>query len=358
MVENFLLKCDSKRNFGVEIELNSKDRRDFKKNPLKRGEHPLGMMDFSKKCSNFLKSYSLESDKSNLDPNVQATAWHHTHDNDNWRIKPDSSCGMELCSRVLSGWEGIEEVCKVIEFIKRSSSVKVDSRCSFHCHIDVSDLSDAQIANILKYWIKCESVFIDSVPASRKVNRYCQAIGLTDLFEHDCDYSDIDIINSLGTMKYYSLNTYHKCRGNRNTIEFRIIESDGCINPFLVKNWIKLLLHFVGVSKWAASPRKYHPDDPWSSFLWLDPDEVLYFLGFAHEDYDLSDGMKQVRNWFLARLKNNIFDSDSLGLWSKMSRSQSKEKLDKVIKSMGLSESDLLNSLNDEKNLYSKKYRF
>lgn len=358
MVESFLLKSDFKRNFGVEIELNSQDCRDFKSNPLERGEQPLGMMDFSKECSDFLRSYYLKSDKSNLDSTVQVTGWHHTHDNDNWRLKPDSSCGMELCSPVLSGWDGLEEVCKVVEFIKDNTSVGVDSRCSFHCHIDVSDLSDAQIANILKYWIKCESVFLDSVPANRKINRYCQAIGLTDLFEHDCDYSDGEIINSLGTMKYYSLNTYHKCRRNRNTIEFRIIESDGCVNPFLVKNWIKLLLHFVDVSSWAMAPKSYKRDDPWSSFLWLDPDEVLYFLGFFHEEYILSKGMEQVRNWFLARLKNNIFDSDSPGVWSNLSRSQSKEKLDEAIKSMGLSDNDLLNSLNDGKNLYSVEYRF
>lgn len=370
MVENFLLKSDSKRRFGVEIELNSKDGRDFKKNPLEKGEHPLGMVEFSKKCTKFLKNYYLESNQSDKDPTVQSMGWHHTHNNQNWRIKPDSSCGMELCSPVMSGWSGLEEVCKVVGFIgdvasfpqrglvQRSAPVRVDSRCSFHCHIDVSDLSDFQVANILKYWIKCESVFLDSVPADRKVNRYCQAIGLTDLFEHDSEYSDREIINLLGTMKYYSLNTYHKCRGNRDTIEFRIIESDGCVKPFLVKNWIKLLLHFVDVSSWAAPPKSYECDDPWSSFLWLDPDEVLYFLGFNHEDYVLSKGMEQVRNWFLSRLKKNIFDSNSQGIWSNLSRSQAKEKLDEAIKSIGLNENDLLEFSNDEKKLYGRKYRF
>lgn len=357
MAENSLLKFDSKRNFGVEIELNSKDSRDFKKRPLKRGEHPLGMLEFSKDCTKFLESYYSKTGL-DRDPTVQAMGWHHTHNNENWRIKPDSSCGMELCSPVLSGWKGIEEACKVVEFIKENPSVKVDSRCSFHCHVDVSNLSEHQIAKILRYWIKCETVFLDSVPSERKVNRYCQAIGLTDLFEHNSNFSDREVINCLGTMKYYSLNTYHKCRGNRNTIEFRIIESDGCTNPFLVKNWIKLLLHFVEVAAWSATPKSYKVDDPWSSFLWLDPDEVLYFLGFFHEDYVLSKGMEQVRNWFLARLKKNIFDSDSVGVWSPLSRSQAKDKLDKVIKSTGLSEKYFLNFLNEEKNLYSRSYRF
>ena len=160
---------------------------------------------------------------------------------------------------------------------------------------------DNALGIVMAYWIKCESVFLDSVPVNRKRNRYCQCIGLCDLFDHNTQYGPKDIVRSLGQQKYYTVNTYHLCQNRRPTVEFRIVESEGCLDPYLVKNWIRLLIHFVEVAKRHQMPRPYVQGDKWSSLLWLDPEDVMGFLGF-NGGYELSRGMEQTRNWFLARL--------------------------------------------------------
>jgi hypothetical protein len=354
MNEIFFLKFDSNRKFGVEIELNSLDKRDFKKRPLKNRERPEGTRYISDRCTSVLKRYYRESLRDYVDPKVSVKGWHHTHGNKNWILKPDSSCGLELCSRILSGWQGIEEVCKIVNSIKNDPIISADDRCSFHCHIDVSDLSESQIANVITYWIKCEAVFLDSIPSHRKTNRYCQSLGLSDIFQHDSKFSSKEIISLVGDMKYYTLNTYHKKRGRRDTIEFRIIGSDGCKNPYLVKNWIRLLIHFVEMSKKHKKPRTYKKDDSWSSFLWLDPDEVFYFLRLHHNEYLLSKGLEETRNWFVARLFENMRLS-SKGVFGQ--RSSSFLKLKKIIKDIGISEKCLNSYLTGRKTLYSNDYR-
>jgi hypothetical protein len=65
----------------------------------------------------------------------------------------------------------------------KTSKIQSDNRCSFHVHIDVSDLSEIKLASVISWWIKCEPVFLDSVPAKRKKNQYCQFLGEMDIFD-------------------------------------------------------------------------------------------------------------------------------------------------------------------------------
>jgi hypothetical protein len=180
--------------------------------------------------------------------------WGHDHNNDSWVVKPDGSCGMEVCSPVCKGWHGLKRVCKVIEAFSNEPKISADHRCSLHVHIDVSDLSIEQLCSVIAWWVKCEPVFLDSVPPSRKKNRYCQFIGLWDLFEENSTLSMDQLIKKFGNSKYGSLNTYHLKMGKRQTIEFRIMEGDCCKNPYMAKNWLRLLVHFVEPHLQAAAP--------------------------------------------------------------------------------------------------------
>ena len=53
-------------------------------------------------------------------------------------------------------------------------------------------------------------------------------------------------------------------------------------------------------------PGDYTFGNPWSGFCWLDPDDVFKVLGFDPAEYDISPGLEQTRNWFMARLQKNM----------------------------------------------------
>ena len=216
----------------------------------------------------------------------------------------------------------MKKVLQVVRTLELDDKAVADHRCSVHVHLEIADLTETQLAAVVSWWVKCEPVFMDAMPMERKRNRYCQLIGMNNSYHHDGEYSDTEVIQRVGDVKYYSMNTNQYCRGGRKTIEFRIIEGAGCKDAYLVKQWIRLLIHFVETAAAIGRPLPYQVPrtdsekfdlTPWTGLAWLDPDQVLTFLGFdafpqaipGHRparNYTLSNGMKQTRNWFLARL--------------------------------------------------------
>ena len=266
------------RPVGVEIEVNSFDGI----NMTPQNKLPKGIDYVANLVSETLGEY------------VEIRGWGPTHWNKTygyWVAKPDNSCGMEICSPVVQGLYGLQKICEVIDVFQNHSCITANSDCSFHLHIDVNDLMEDEIGNVLRWWIKFEPVFFDSVPDGRKMNRFCQFIGLCDWIDTEPP-TTTQLIESLGSSKYYSINTFHLWAGERNTIEFRIGEHTLCKNAFFAKNWIRLLVHFIEVAKQRP------PED----LRWLDVKDLFEFLGFFGE---LSPGMLQIRNWFLGRLYYN-----------------------------------------------------
>lgn len=278
------------RRWGVEVELQSEDQRDFRSFPLRDGELPAG-------CNQIACLIHKITGKS-----VDIREWDHNHNNTNWIVKPDSSCGIEVCSPVSQGSLGIDDVCRVIDAFAADPVIDSDHNCSVHAHVEVSDCTREQVAAILTYWIKCEPVFLDAMPANRKYNRFCQPIGALNVVQHDDPVDAESIITCLSDQKYYSINAKHYKLKMRNTVEFRVMDYHTCLNSFHMKNWIKLLVHFVDMVKNKDLPPNYD-GSCWSSYLWLDPKDVFQVLHF----YDpLSEGMQQVRTWFLGRLYQNL----------------------------------------------------
>lgn len=301
------ISFSSNRRFGIELEYNSFDGQ----NRPPKGEQPAGIYDVSA----IVASASPEA-------GCEVRAWEHTNGNKRWVAKPDSSCGFEVVSPPRKGWAGLKDVCKVVDSLSADERVKADHRCSVHCHAEVADLSESEMASVVAWWVKCEPVILDAMPMSRKRNRYCQCIGMNNTFQHDGTYTDQEIIRRVGDIKYYSFNTHAYCQGSRKTIEFRVIEGGGCKDAYLIKQWVRFLMHFIDLTAKLGRPQPYHEakDDkerveitPWTGLGWLDPQEVLTLLGFnnipmaipGHRkavDFTLSKGMQQTRNWFLARL--------------------------------------------------------
>ena len=326
MDQSNLIEFNSNRPFGVEFEINSFDNRDFIKNPLNRKlrELPLGIYEVG--------DLILQE----LNEKVFISSWTHTHDNTAWIVKTDSSCGIEICSPVSKVFNynkkfgSLNSACKVCDLLSKDKRIICNEKCSFHVHIEVKDCSEDVISKILKYWIKFESVFLDSVPEDRKLNKYCECIGLSNLFRADEYYSSSEIIKKLGEHKYYTVNCFHLFKGKRKTLEFRIAENTACLNNFFVKNWVKLLIHFVESAILAQDIEKYKENDYKTGLCWLDLFDLLDFLKLS-DNYDISTELKEVRNWFLSRIFKNVSTQKTFdNVWSYNTRTTTINQLEEL----------------------------
>lgn len=298
------LSFSSNRRFGVELEVNAFDKRSRPDGDRR----PAGIEEIAKEVGKYCEQ------------GVEVRGWEHTNGNERWVVKPDSSCGLEIVTPPMKGWSGLLQTCKVVDGLARNPQIEADHRCSVHVHLEVVDLTDVQLATVLAYWIKCEPVFMDLVPPERKRNRYCQFIGLTSKFQHDSVLTPRQLIDELGDVKYYSANTNQMVKAikqgqKRPTIEIRIAESSGCKDAYLIKNWVRLLIHFIERTKDRSYPIPYKEDKPVidNSLLWLDPEDVFTVLGFNGE-FELSKGLTQTRNWMLARLLRFLSPHTTVGL--------------------------------------------
>lgn len=328
------------RRFGVELEINSFDMRNrpigYEEGKLPEGIYYIG---------NLVKKISNEM--------VLIHKWGNDHHNDSWVVKPDGSCGMEICTPVLKGWHGLMRVCHVAEGLSKDEKVSSDGRCSLHLHIDVSDLSELELNAVLTWWIKAEAVFMDAMPSNRKRNQYCQFIGQSDLIDsvEDDLYGSETLMRKLGICKYYSINTYHYQNRKRKTIEVRIMDNECCLNPWTTKNWVRLVLHFIERVIRRGLPENYKSNDQWSGYCWLDPKDVFELLGFLPDQYDLSPGLQQVRLWFLSRLFSYGRNSGLAGAMSDQGRKISIEQVDELRAALG--EEGVISA----EEIYSEKFR-
>ena len=312
--------CRFHRRFGIELEVNPLNGI-VRRPDTESGEIPVGADYLSRIVHNVTGEC------------VEMQGWDHVHNNPYWIVKPDNSCGIEVNTPVLKGWRGLEKLMRVQDAIK-ASGIHADSRCSLHVHVNISDLSPEQLASVVAYYIKCEHILFDAIPPHRKNSRYCQLLGMTDLFSHDFHMEPIDLIQRVSGVKYYSMNCYHFCKGGgfrkdnyrKKTIEFRIMEGSACLDSYATKNWVRFLLHFVETMSKMPMPGNYRAGDRWSSLLWLDPKDLFEILHFNKDDL-LSPGLKQVRDWLLHRLMKYGYDTGLKGLWSNEGRSVARHEI-------------------------------
>jgi hypothetical protein len=339
------LSFKSDRPFGTELEILAFDG----KNHAPGGDidKPIGT------------DYVILLIKNNADENVEWRTYEHTDNNDYWVVKPDVSCGLEVCSPIYQNWRGIKKVCKIVCAFSNDEKIRVDNRCSVHVHVDVSDLTDEQVASIVVHWIKCEAVFIDMMPDCRKFNRYCQLLYAKDNFDTDIYLNPREIIAAIGNIKHYTANTdqWRRTGGKRRSLEFRIVEGEGCKNPYLMKNWLRLILHFVEMSSRRPLPCPYRSGDQWSWICMLDTADVFRVLGFYPGQYRLSSGLTQTRNWMIARLCKHIDKTNYGPRWK--SRLELYDIIDILRQNSAMI--DLENNLSPtdlDEALYGEKYRF
>lgn len=342
-----MINCRSLRRFGVEIEINTPTGIIQRPNASK-GEIAHG----SESVARIVKSVTGKC--------VRILSYKEVSNNNYWIVKPDNSCGIEINSPVLKGWSGLSTLMRVVDNLAKKYHPLPDERCSFHVHVNISDLTREQLASVIAWYIKCEHLFFDAMLPHRKNNRYCQLIGSSDLFNsrtYDVLNPD-DIINRMGISKYMSFNAFHFSNGGgfsgihtrKKTVEFRIMGNDGCCDPWVVKNWVRLLLHFVDTTKNLPLPKPYKKGDSMSYLLWLNPRDVLYNVLLFNKP--LSPGMKQVFYWFMQRIYHYGYDLGLSGIWSNEGRRACREEFIDILNEIDIDR----NFVPSEEDLYGIEY--
>ena len=251
------------QRFGIELEYNSFSEKS------EENQLPLGMLEVA------------EVLMVALNKTINISKWHTTSDNDSWIVKPDSSCGFEVCSPIFKSENDLKELKDAIKAIRKSGIFKSDRKCSFHVHFELNNTSNNYLANLIVSWIRCELFFFTLLPNYRKQTNYAQILSLCPLFfcKNDSDnilLTEEMIINNIKDYKFYSINLYHFKKSNRNTVEFRIMDSSACLNEEYAFYYIVLLNKFME----ECNSKNYFLDSVLdNSYLeWLEVQDVFDFL--------------------------------------------------------------------------------
>ena len=287
-------KFDSRRRFGVELEMS---------NTLTKA-----------KVRNVIKAVS--------DHNSFITKYQLSGAGVSWHVKDDATCGpqgregpkgVEVASFVAKGIGDLQHIGDVAEALFRAGC-KVNENCGLHIHAEAADLIPHDVGIILAHWIKIEPILAMSMPLGRNANIYCRHfldkpvrdIDLQQEFGPDSAWDFYDAVKP-SDLSYYendqrrvNLNLVNYARAityqtnHRKTLELRWPE--GTLDSRDIKCWVRLFLSFIDTCKHRFMPKNLKP---------VDLREALTYLGLNHSDDTFiifSEGLHDTKTWFLERI--------------------------------------------------------
>lgn len=153
-----------------------------------------------------------------------------------WKIITDGSCGYEIVSPILYGFEELEKVCEALNEV----GAKVDRRCGVHIHHDANDFRMNNIKNVYRLYDKYINALDSIMPESRRKNNnsYCKNNISLDVIERIEDMEQMRHIladNSTRSMKRYAKVNFCSYLAY-GTIEFR--QHSGTTDFEKIKNWV------------------------------------------------------------------------------------------------------------------------
>ncbi|MFW5794336.1 MAG: amidoligase family protein [Bacillota bacterium] len=275
------VKWNKKRMFGIEFEFSSTG--DSAKNSIKSI-----IMDV------------LNKEKSSH--SVEIRGWEHTVNNHNiWVCKPDSSCGLEVCTPPLKGPNDLKLVGKVVDALK-ANNIPFNNNCGLHVHLDLSDFSEDQMYNLLMYWVKIEHNILYAHPEHRRNNnRYCEAaINKVKNWVANKKYTGKDLYQYLRRHRG-AINPCYWDR--RSTMEFRMGEMT--LDSESVKNRVRFFILFADTCKLLVAPDNLNLFSPLQMYqmlgLYNDPEDFI--------QKKFSPAMNSMRHWLLDRMIEYMTDS-------------------------------------------------
>lgn len=290
------------RWIGVELEYNSLDKlsRSVSVNGL-----PHGIYFFADVCVDALNKF------------VEINKWHSTNNNENWVIKPDASCGLELCSPPQNLKSLLKDMNLLINKINNYKFLESDNRCSFHIHIDIIDFDYYDLIYLIEKWVQLEPFFFFLCKEDRWINNYCKPLSLNfEALPLDSKYTNL-IVESLYDNKYLAINLCNLKKKKKNTVEFRIVGSDACLDYETAASFCKIFNIFVERVK--SEKNKMNRI---SNFEFLSIKESLEFLSL--EDDISLDWIKSKLLFNFERFLNKKISFSNI-IWYKIMQVYEKE---------------------------------
>ena len=279
------------RRFGVELEYNAFDN---KSRSRTLNDLPSGIYDLALR----LQKASGKT--------IEINKWSYTNNNHNWVLKPDSSCGIEICSPPFRGMHGYDEFYRVLSDFVLLKGIDSDSRCSMHVHVEIEDFSLNNLMFMVEKWINFELFFFMLTNTKRWLNQYCIPLGFNKNFDASKPINMIDMMEKLSDYKYYSINLFHYVKNRKKTVEFRCMGNEACVNPDDAGNWCKLLLCFVDRCK---NQSQFNPID----IKYLNISDAIKFLDL--DNYFQDDSIKF---WIISKLNAvlHLEQNESFYFWN------------------------------------------
>ena len=184
-----------------------------------------------------------------------------------WNVVHDGSVaapvrgtyGMEVVSPVLQGADGLEEVKRVMDFL-RANGGKVNRSCGLHVHIGVRGMKISRLRKIAAAFLNAEAAMDELMPPARLNNRYCQSNGRF----HGGNFGRLESAGTVNAIaeamngghstqhythhRYYKLNFQSFVR--HGTIEFR--QHSGTVESEKACAWIRLVASFCAAAASAS----------------------------------------------------------------------------------------------------------
>ena len=162
-----------------------------------------------------------------------------------WKVMGDGSIngrlGFEAVSPVLSGEEGIRELRRVSRALNRAGAT-VNRSCGLHVHVDVSDLTAAEIATVICRYAQFEGEIDTFMPPSRRTgNQWARTTRNWAARIRDRSLREVCQVSDEQRGRYCKLNLESFRR--QGTIEVR--HHSGTLNPTKIENWVRFLVHFI-----------------------------------------------------------------------------------------------------------------
>jgi len=183
-------------------------------------------------------------------------------------------------SPILRGAEGRRRLAATLHWINKYDLVKVDKRCGYHVHIDLTGIDFEGLKRICQNWVKYEDAIDLILPPSRRGddNRSVRAVrenhnfwdrnnlyvnkriakaenkrALLNLMNPIISDDSDEFYNPQG--RYYKMNLR---TGHKNTIEFRA--HGATHDPEKAKRWVNFLTAFVEASAANRAPKSFIED--------------------------------------------------------------------------------------------------
>ncbi len=179
-----------------------------------------------------------------------------------WKLVTDGSLSQgygsagEIVSPILKGEDGARQLEKVLDAIDTVEGIRVDRSCGVHVHLDVNDLTVAQIQNTYSRYSDYESQIDLIMPMSRRGNasRWCASVkSQKSSMTRKTRKSKSALANNSG--RYYKVNLQSLTR--YGTMEFR--QHSGTLNFTKVINWVSFLMAFVDTSASLTQATRTRP---------------------------------------------------------------------------------------------------